>query len=130
MKKSKFLVSESSKMVWPAGLRAWYVESMYRPSCGLILVLGYKIYNKIGFYQDRIRGRIRRIRRRIRQSDLGFDEADLGFDEADLGFGEADLGFDLGKIQFYYKFCILEPISSHKMDGTSIPHTKHEVRQA
>ena len=69
------------------------------------------------------------------ESDLGFDrirprfrESDVGFAETEVGFGETEVGFDVGKIEFSDKFCTLEPISSYEVDGTCVPHTKHEVR--
>ena len=69
------------------------------------------------------------------ESDLGFDRIRPRFRESDVGFAnptsvsiESDLGFDVGKIEFSDKFCTLEPISSYEVDGTCVPHTKHEVR--
>ena len=62
------------------------------------------------------------------ESDVGCDRIRPRFRESDVGFAETEVGFDVGKIEFSDKLCTLEPISSYEVDGTCVPHTKHEVR--
>ena len=73
-------------MIRPAGLHAWCMESMSRPSYDLILVLGYKIYNKSWFYLNRGRARP--------------GQAELGLVQAELVLEQAELGLDLVKLNF------------------------------
>ena len=73
-------------MIRSAGLHGWCVESMSRPSYDLILVLGYKIYNKSWFYLNRGRARP--------------GQAELGLVQAELVLEQAELGLDLVKLNF------------------------------
>ena len=80
-------------MIRSAGLHGWCVESMSRPSYDLILVLGYKIYNKSWFYLNRGRAR-------PGQAELVLEQAELVLEQAELGLEQAELGLDLVKLNF------------------------------
>ena len=87
-------------MIRSAGLHGWCVESMSRPSYDLILVLGYKIYNKSWFYLNRGRARPGPGRARPRAGRARPGQAELVLEQAELGLEQAELGLDLVKLNF------------------------------